>query len=82
MSSIRSLIFKCYILLTISISLNRELMSPYSYYTKKGLVYIALIALLSRQLVSCLECTKANTYFSYDIRSVSANKYISSVYCC
>ena len=30
-------------LLAISISLNGEIISPYSYYMKKGLVYIAII---------------------------------------
>ena len=34
--------------LAISISLNREIISPYSYYIKKGLVYIIIIALSSR----------------------------------
>ena len=33
-----------YTLLTIFISLNKEIISPYSCYTKKGLVYIAIIA--------------------------------------
>jgi hypothetical protein len=40
---IRSLVFKCYAFLVTLISLNREIMNPYSYYIKKGLVYIVLI---------------------------------------
>ena len=42
MPSIRSLAFIYYVLLAISISLNGEIMSPYSHYIKKGLVYIAI----------------------------------------
>ena len=34
---------KRYALLTIFISLNKEIISPYSYYIKKGLVYIIII---------------------------------------
>jgi hypothetical protein len=44
MPPIKSTAFKRYTLFTISISLNKEIMSPYSYYIKKGLVYIALIS--------------------------------------
>jgi hypothetical protein len=44
MPFIRSITFKYYTLFTISISLNREIISPYSYYVKKGLIYIALIS--------------------------------------
>ena len=76
MPSIRSLVFIYYILLAISIFLNGEIMSPYSYCMKKGLVYIIIIDLFSRQLSSYLECIKANTYFLCDMRSVSLNKYI------
>jgi len=36
------------------------MLSPYSYYTKKGLVYIALVSPLSWQPSLYLECTKAN----------------------
>ena len=68
-----------YILLATLISLNSKIMSPYSFYTKKGLVYIAIIAPFSCQLSSYLECTKVNTYSFCDMRSVSNNKYIFSV---
>ena len=44
MPFIRFLASVYYILLATSISLNSEIMSPYSYYTKKGLVYITIIA--------------------------------------
>ena len=44
MPSIRSFTFKCYTLLFIFISLNKKIISPYSYYTKKGLIYITIIS--------------------------------------
>jgi hypothetical protein len=50
--------FKRHVLFTISISLNREIISPYSRYMKKGLVYIILIVLFSCQPSFCLKCTK------------------------
>ena len=75
MPFIRSLASVCYILLAASISLNGEIISPYSYYAKKGLVYITIIAFSSRQPSSCSECTKANTRSLCNIHSVSTNKY-------
>ena len=44
MPPIRSLASVYYALLAASISLNSEIISPYSYCIKKGLVYIAIIA--------------------------------------
>ena len=76
MPSIRLLASVYCVLLAISISLDGEIMSPYSYYAKKGLVYITITASFSCQPFSCSECTKANTYFLYNMRSVSTNKYI------
>ena len=62
-------------LLAASISLNRKIMSPYSYYTKKGLVYIIITDFSSCQSSSYVECTKLNTCTLYNMRSVSFNKY-------
>ena len=76
MPLIRSLASVYYILLTISISLNGKIMSPYSYYAKKGLVYITIIAPFSYQSSFYFKYTKANIYFLYNVRSVSTNKYI------
>jgi hypothetical protein len=53
--------FKCRILLTILISLNGEIISPYSYYMKKGLVYIAITSFFKCQPSFYLKCTKVNT---------------------
>ena len=47
MPPVRSLVFVYYILLAVSISLNSKIMSPYSYYTKKGLIYIIITAFFS-----------------------------------
>jgi hypothetical protein len=44
MPPIKFITFKRCILLTILISLNGEIISPYSYYVKKGLVYIVFIS--------------------------------------
>jgi hypothetical protein len=61
MPLIRFTALEYYILLTISISLNREIISLCSRYAKKGLVYIALISPFRCQPSSYLECTKVNT---------------------
>ena len=76
MPPIRSLASVCYTLLAASISLDSEIMSPCSYYAKKGLVYIAIIALFGCQPSSYSKCTKANTHSLCDVRSVSTNKCI------
>jgi hypothetical protein len=61
-------------LLTISISLNREIISPCSRCVKKGLIYIVLASLFRRQPSFYLECTKANTQVSYNICSIPLNE--------
>ena len=76
MLPIRFSAFKRYTLLSISISLNGEIISPYSYYIKKGLVCVIIISFFSYQPSFYLECTKANTHLLYNMRSVPLNKYI------
>ena len=76
MPPIRSLASVYYALLAISISLNGEIMSPYSYYTKKGLVYITITAFFSCQPSSYSKCTKANTCFLCNMCLVFTNKYM------
>ena len=73
---IRSLASIYYILLAASISLNGEIMSPYSYYAKKGLVYITIITFFGCQPSSYSKYTKANTYSLYNVCLVSTNKCI------
>ena len=67
-------------LLAISISLNREIMSPYSCYTKKGLVCVIIINSFNHQSFFYTKCTKLNTYALYDVRLISLNKY-AFLYC-
>ena len=43
MPAVRLTVFKYYTLLTSSITFNGEIISPCSYYIKKGLVYIIII---------------------------------------
>ena len=80
MPPIRLSAFKCCILLAISISLNKEIMSPYSYYIKKGLIYIIITDPFSRQSSFYTKCTKLNIYILYNVRLVSLNKY--TFLCC
>ena len=72
---IRSSALERYTLLTTSISFNGEIISPYSYYIKKGLIYIIMISLFSCQPFSYSKYTKANTCLLCDMRSVLFNKY-------
>ena len=57
--------------ITIFISLDREIISPYSYYMKKGLVYIIITDPFSRQPSFYAKCTKLNTCVLYNMRSIS-----------
>ena len=53
-----------------------EVILFYSYYIKKGLVYIAIVALSSHQPSSYFKCTSINMQLSYNIHLVSNIKYI------
>ena len=78
MPFIRSLIFKhfaYYFKLVAIILLLNKIMSTYLQYIKKGLVYIIIIALFSRQPSFCTKCTKLNIYLLYNIYLVSNAKY-------
>ena len=81
MPPIRFSASKYYTLLAVFISLNGEIISPYSYYAKKGLVYIIIIFSFSHQPSFYLKYTKANTRLLYDMRLVPFNKYIFSCRC-
>ena len=80
MPPIRSSTSKRCTLLTTSIFLNEEIISPYSHYAKKGLVYIAIIDPFSCQPSFYIECIKLNTYILCDMCLVSFNKYIFPYY--
>ena len=78
MPPVRFLAFKCaayYFKLVAVILLLGEIIPTYSCYIEKGLVYIAIIALSSRQPSFYIECTKLNMRSSCDIRLVSIVKY-------
>ena len=78
MPLIRSLVFKhttyYFKLVAVILSLNK-IMPTYSRYMEKGLVYIAIIAPLSRQPSFYTKYTKLNMRSSYNIKSVSNAKY-------
>ena len=77
MPPIRSTASKRCTLLTASISLNGEIMSPCSYYARKGLVCIIITDFSGCQSSSYTKCTKSNTCVSYNMRLVSFNEYTS-----
>ena len=76
MSTIRLIASKCHAFFTSSIAFDGEIISPCSYCAKKGLVYIIITDLFSRQPSSCSKYIKLNTYMLYNMHSVSFNKYI------
>ena len=82
MPPIRSLASAYYTLLAIFISLHGEIMSPYSYYKKKKLVYIIITALSNHQPSFCFKYTKANIHFLYNIHLIPINKYTFSIFSC
>ena len=77
---IRSTALKRRTLFTISISLDKEIISLCPCYTKKGLLYIIIAASFNCQPYFYSKYTEANAYLLYNIYLVSVNKYISR-YC-
>ena len=75
MPLVRSLASKRYTYIIAVILLLSEIMPIYSYYILKGLVYIIIMAPLSRQLSSYTKYTKLNMHLSCDVKSVSNAKY-------
>ena len=74
MPSVRSLVFKCaayYFKLVAVILLLSKIMPTYSCCAEKGLVYIIIVALSSRQPSSYAEYTKSNIYSSCNVYLVS-----------
>ena len=62
-------------LMAVILSLGK-IMPTYSCYTEKGLVYIVIIALSSRQPSLCAEYTKLNIYLSCNVHLVSNAEYM------
>ena len=80
MPVIRLIAFKYYTLFTSSIALNGEIISPYSYYAKKGLVYIVIIKPFSHQPSFYSKCIKLNTCMLCNIHLIPFNKYAFFTY--
>ena len=76
MPPIRSTTFKHYTYIIALILLLSKIIFTYSYYIKKGLVYIVITAPSSHQPSSCAKYIKANICSSYNIYSVSNTKCI------
>ena len=57
----------CHSKLVAVILLLSKIISTYSCYTEKGLIYIIITALFSRQSFSYTECIKLNIYTLYNI---------------
>ena len=70
MPFIRSLAFKCCACVVAVILSLSEIMPTYSCCVLKGLVYVIIIALLSRQPSSYIKCTKSNIRLSCNVRLV------------
>ena len=72
-SFITTIHYTVLVALILSIS---EVMPSCSYYIKKGLVYIIIIAPSGRQSLFYAECIKVNMYLSYNVYSISNAKYM------
>ena len=73
-SSVSKRLAYCFKLVAIILSLSK-IMPIYSRYAEKGLIYIIIIALFSRQPSFYAKCTKLNMCLSYNIRLVFNAKY-------
>ena len=76
MPLIRFLVSKYRTYIVLVILLLSEIMPTYSYYIKKKLVYIIIIALFSHQPSSYIKCIKLNIYSSYNVKLVFNTKYL------
>ena len=66
---------RCIIFITLILFINK-VMPSYSYYIKKGLVYIIIISLSSYQPLSYTKYIKSNMRLFYNVYSISNTKYI------
>ena len=85
MPSVRFLAFiylACYFKLVAVILLLNKIISIYSRYAEKGLVYITIMASFSCQPFFCTKCTKLNIYSLYNICLVFNIKYIFFIHLC
>ena len=75
MPAVKLTVFKYHAFFISSIALDGKIISPYSCYAKKGLIYIVIIKPSNCQPFSYFKYTKLNTCVLYNIYSVSFNKY-------
>ena len=80
MPFIRSLVSEYRAYIVILILLLGAIMPICSYYTKKKLVYVVIIALFNYQPSSYSKCMKLNICFSYNVKSVSDAKCTFFIY--
>ena len=76
MPPVRSLVFKYCTCAVVVILLLGKIISSYSCYKEKKLVYIIIITPSSRQPSFYIKCTKLNIYLSCNVKSISNTKYI------
>ena len=65
----------CFKLVAVILLLGK-IMLTYSYYAEKGLIYIIIVAPLSRQFSFYIKYTKLNIYLSCNVYLVLNAKYI------
>ena len=82
MPFIRSLVSKHYTYIVAVILSLSKIMPTYSYCVLKGLVYIIIIAPLSRQPSFYTKYTKSNMRSSYNIKLVSNAKCVFFIRSC
>ena len=82
MPPIRSSAFKRCAYIVAIILLLSEIMPTCSRCVSKGLVYVIITALSSRQPSSCTKYTKSNMRSSCDVYLVSAAKYMRLIRFC
>ena len=82
MPFVRSSVFKRRTCIVAVIFLLSEIMPTCSCYVLKGLIYIAIIAPLGRQLFFYTKCIKLNMRLSCNIRLVFNAKYAFLIYSC
>ena len=80
MPFIRSLVSKCRTYIVTLILLLSVIMPMCSYYTKKKLVCVIIMALFSYQPSSYSKYIKLNIYSSYNVKLVSNTKYAFFIY--
>ena len=80
MPFIRSLASKRRAYVVAVILLLSKIILIYSCCVLKGLIYITIIASLSRQSSFYIKCTKLNIRLSYNVKLVFNTKYVCLIY--